>query len=845
MELPVGAGASSYVRSNSPSLHISLENESSRVAPFELTARSHRLLTALQPIPLRKSSGRRLRSLYEVERRVLLLLRVIRALRDRPPLQGTHPATRADGPPRLSLRMLEAQAHSYNVACGWDRITRGWQDMADEAEQCCAQVRLWRDPNFPHDHSSIAWSPASYDDDSDEAKEDDEDEEDKQASLGSTRQASPARCPSPRADADSAAGGPVAWLPLCTLMGQPHRWPNGRKSYLFSHAKHRAEVKSALPPASMAQGSLGDCYFLSAVAATIRDDLLREDLIDESLEEVRSAPPANSIPCILWNKIGWTWCAKAHARPACPWVPAAHASACTSPHPPAARCATQGARAYARRPCARTSPAQTRPQPRLICVGRSRVAPQAGVYGVSFFVEGRWRMVWVDSFLPCVPVADAAPGDQRAAGSAPVCGLFWTGASGAGREPAGVLYEPLFARSSWESREGWLMIVEKAFAKLHGSYGALDGGNTACALTLLSGGVADTELLAELQPCECKPGLSLRPLLDTGQLLRMLRHRLRLGFVGAGTLAHVDVPHGLTAGHAYAVLGWAPNGPQGEPRLLLQDPVGAAGWGGAARPVGAGEPPVEPGEFSIGIGHFRASFAVLYHCRVLRSTLLAGEWHCSLLRNRWEAASAGGCPNYPKTWHCNPRCQLRVLGRRTQLIVILTHRPAGSRDPGLQMGGGARTSHPTGVVVVRGAVRPGAPLDPSAIVGSSKFIRASHVSLELELPPSHEPYTVVASTFSPGQEAEFMLHLRSDAPLDIDAPAADGWVSEREDVSGGSLIVHRAKRRPGGLPPVLPLPPPTLSRFLGSFLQMRNAKRPADAPRRYRPGPSPKGCTAT
>ena len=69
------------------------------------------------------------------------------------------------------------------------------------------------------------------------------------------------------------------------------------------------------------------------------------------------------------------------------------------------------------------------------------------------------------------------------------------------------------------------MVVEKAFAKLHGSYGALDGaspeitvtqghtrshkvakphprrpfagGDTACALTMLSGGVADTEHLSD------------------------------------------------------------------------------------------------------------------------------------------------------------------------------------------------------------------------------------------------------------------------------------------------------------------------------------------------------------
>ena len=55
--------------------------------------------------------------------------------------------------------------------------------------------------------------------------------------------------------------------------------------------------------------------------------------------------------------------------------------------------------------------------------------------GVSFFVRGRWRMVWVDSYFPCVQRAEAGAGG---------------GGEGAAADAG---WEPVYARSLGGSRE--------------------------------------------------------------------------------------------------------------------------------------------------------------------------------------------------------------------------------------------------------------------------------------------------------------------------------------------------------------------------------------------------------
>eukprot|EP00854_Cymbomonas_tetramitiformis_P003287 gene3287-4138_t len=78
-----------------------------------------------------------------------------------------------------------------------------------------------------------------------------------------------------------------------------------------------------------------------------------------------------------------------------------------------------------------------------------------GIYGVALCVKGRWQMVWVDSHLPCFV--------------------------------KGAVCRPIFAQP-FEGDAIWPAIMEKAFAKVHGSYQGVRMGIASRALQLLSGG---------------------------------------------------------------------------------------------------------------------------------------------------------------------------------------------------------------------------------------------------------------------------------------------------------------------------------------------------------------------
>jgi hypothetical protein len=94
----------------------------------------------------------------------------------------------------------------------------------------------------------------------------------------------------------------------------------------------------------------------------------------------------------------------------------------------------------------------------------------AGVYGVRFFKRGRWECVLVDDLV----------GYPSPSGSRTSC------LSTGHRDQFAVQRRPWFSHNSVEGTI-WVAIIEKAYAKLHGSYEAINTGHTREAMVDLSG----------------------------------------------------------------------------------------------------------------------------------------------------------------------------------------------------------------------------------------------------------------------------------------------------------------------------------------------------------------------
>lgn len=178
----------------------------------------------------------------------------------------------------------------------------------------------------------------------------------------------------------------------------------------------------------------------------------------------------------------------------------------------------------------------------------------AGCYQVQLFLDGEWQGIIIDDRLPCTEQ------QRRPDGS-------------------GIAY------SRADGQQLWTALVEKAYAKAHGSYKAISGGEVAEALLDLTGCPTESINFDEhgFQPQEL--------------WRRMLKFKEMEFPMGCGTASKPDLEEvGLCGGHAYSILdvreiydpgfigkplGYGGAEEEGKVRLLrIRNPHGVGEWNG-------------------------------------------------------------------------------------------------------------------------------------------------------------------------------------------------------------------------------------------------------------------------
>nr|XP_056709343.1 calpain-14-like [Euleptes europaea] len=320
----------------------------------------------------------------------------------------------------------------------------------------------------------------------------------------------------------------------------------------------------------------------------------------------------------------------------------------------------------------------------------------------------------------------------------------------------------------------WGALLEKAYAKLCGSYEDLQIGQVSEALVDFTGGVNITIKLAEAPP-------------DLWDILTRATYSRSL----IGCQTHVGktrvLENGLVVGHAYTMTGIRKVTCKHRPEYLvrLRNPWGKVEWKGDWSDRSGKWELLSPkekillhrngddGEFWMSLHNFKTHFDNLIICKLtpdLMSQEDGKKWMSSLQFGRWDkGVTAGGrLRTHKDTFWMNPQYQLKVLqgnGSKRSLyscsvlVSLIQKHNSKHRNqmPHLHIGfyvykknryHGSNKRLPPEFFVQN------PPLNSSPV-----FVNDREVTQDFRLPPG--VYVIVPATSEPHQESEFLLRVFS------------------------------------------------------------------------------------
>ncbi|KAM3918036.1 calpain-3 isoform 2-T2 [Leptodactylus fuscus] len=339
----------------------------------------------------------------------------------------------------------------------------------------------------------------------------------------------------------------------------------------------------------------------------------------------------------------------------------------------------------------------------------------------------------------------------------------------------------VFTKSS-QRNEFWSALLEKAYAKLHGSYEALKGGNTTEAMEDFTGGVTEFYEIKDAPK----------------DLYKIMKKAFERGsLIGCSIDAIVPaqfetrMASGLVKGHAYSVTGVEETPYKGDKVKLvrLRNPWGQVEWNGSwsdnskewtiiekSEKSRLQHQIKEDGEFWMSFDDFMKNFTKLEICNLTADALESDRlqtWTVSVNEGRWvRGCSAGGCRNFPDTYWTNPQYRLKLLEEDDDpddnevvcsfLVALMQKNRRKDRKAGANLFtiGFAIYEVPKEMHGNKQHLQKDFFLYNASKDRCKSYINMREVSQRFRLPPSE--YVIIPSTYEPHQEGEFILRVFSE-----------------------------------------------------------------------------------
>uniref|UniRef100_A0A672FYZ3 Calpain 9 n=1 Tax=Salarias fasciatus TaxID=181472 RepID=A0A672FYZ3_SALFA len=326
---------------------------------------------------------------------------------------------------------------------------------------------------------------------------------------------------------------------------------------------------------------------------------------------------------------------------------------------------------------------------------------------------------------------------------------------------------------SASNNEFWSALLEKAYAKMHGSYESLKGGSTMEAMEDFTGGVGE---MYETKKAPDNLFATMKKALDRGSMMGCSID------ISSSAESEAKTATGLVKGHAYSITGLEEVTYRGRKVKLIRirNPWGQVEWNGPWSDKSSEWDYVdradksrilnnsEDGEFWMEFEDFKRNYDKVEICNMTPDALTDNtkrHWEVEVLEGSWiRGSTAGGCRNYIDTFWTNPQFKMRLKDADDEddvcsvVVAVMQKDRRKLRIEGkdLQTIGFAMYKAPDGDdYLSKDFFRYN-----GSIARSKTYINLREVSERFTLPPGD--YVLVPTTFQPHKEADFIVRVFSE-----------------------------------------------------------------------------------